>query len=117
VRYMLLITAAHGEDEDDEPGTALPPGEPCWAPWARHMDDIGVVLVDGARLGPVTGATTVRARGGQVLLSDGPFAETKEQIAGYQVIECADLDAAIEAAASHPIGRHGSVEVRPVLEG
>jgi hypothetical protein len=115
VRYMLLMTSFQDEDEDNEP--APPSDEPCWAPWARQMSEIGVVLIDGAQLLPVAAATTVRTRGDEVLLSDGPFAETKEQIAGYQVIECADLDAAIQAAASHPVARSGSVEVRPILEG
>ena len=62
---------------------------------------------------PVSTATTVRTSGDEVLVADGPFAETKEQILGYDVIECADLDDAIYAASRHPVARFGSVEVRP----
>jgi hypothetical protein len=52
-------------------------------------------------------------RGGDVLVADGPFAETKEQIAGFDIIECADLDEAIDVASRHPVARFGSIEVRP----
>jgi hypothetical protein len=55
----------------------------------------------------------VRLRSGETLVSDGPFAETKEQVAGYTVLECADLDQAIEIAARHPTGRIGTFELRP----
>jgi hypothetical protein len=61
----------------------------------------------------VSDATTVRVRDAEVLLSDGPFAESKEQIAGFDIIECADLDEAIEVAAKHPVAAFGSIEVRP----
>jgi hypothetical protein len=76
----------------------------------------GVILHDGAQLHRATAATTVRMREGEMLLSDGPFAETKEQIVGYNVIECPDLDMAIEAAARHPVASTGIIEVRPILE-
>ena len=58
-------------------------------------------------------AAIVQVRDGEVLVSDGPFAETKEQIGGYGVIECADLDAAVQIAAGHPLARTAKVEVRP----
>ena len=65
---------------------------------------------------PIRTATTVRNNGTEVLVADGPFAETKEQILGYDVIECADLDEAIYAASRHPVALSGGVvEVRPVL--
>jgi hypothetical protein len=67
----------------------------------------------GDRLRPVSDATTVRVRNDELLISDGPFAETKEQIGGFDVIECADLDEAIEVASKHPVARFGAVEVRP----
>lgn len=67
----------------------------------------------GEQLAPTDRATTVRVRDGNVLLTDGPFAETKEQILGFDVIECADLDEALEVAAKHPIARFGMIEVRP----
>jgi hypothetical protein len=56
---------------------------------------------------------TVRVRGGEVQLSEGPFAETKEQIGGFDLLECTDFDEAIEVAAKHPAARFGWVEVRP----
>ena len=65
---------------------------------------------------PAEDATTVRVREEEVLLSDGPFAETKEQIAGYDIIECENLDEAIEVASRHPVARFGSIEVRPLWE-
>ncbi len=67
----------------------------------------------GERLRPSRDATTVRVRNAEVLLADGPFAETKEQIAGFDIIECADLDQALDVAAKHPVARFGLIEVRP----
>jgi hypothetical protein len=66
-------------------------------------------------LAPTAAATTVRVRGGEVLISDGPFAETKELIVGFDLIECADLDEAIEVASKHPAASYGMIEVRPLL--
>jgi hypothetical protein len=74
------------------------------------------VLQGGERLRPTTDATTVRVRDGEVLTSDGPFAETKEQIGGYYMVDCKNLDEAIEVAARIPGARHGSIEVRPIWE-
>jgi hypothetical protein len=67
------------------------------------------------QLQPIATATTVRVRHGEQLVTDGPFAETKEQLGGYYLIECDTLDEAIETAARIPSARHGSVEVRPVV--
>ena len=77
---------------------------------ARHA------LQGGERLRPTSDATTVRVRNGEVLATDGPFAETKEQLAGYFVVDCKDLDEAIEVAAKIPGARDGSIEVRPIWE-
>jgi hypothetical protein len=74
------------------------------------------VRLQGSALGPVTDATTVRVREGEVLISDGPFAEAKEQIGGFDILECADLDEALEVASKHPVARYGSIEVRPFRE-
>jgi hypothetical protein len=71
------------------------------------------VLAGGDALHDPSAATTVRIRGERDLLTDGPFAETKEQIGGYDVVECTDLDAAIGVAAGHPLARTAMVEVRP----
>ena len=75
------------------------------------------VLRGGAELQPTSTATTVRVRSGEVLLTDGPFAETKEQLAGYYVIDCDSLDEAIELAAAIPGASHGTIEIRPQVEG
>jgi hypothetical protein len=123
MQYMLMMIA---EPDDDAAAAAAAvqqvPGadeadEPCWMPWAREVTARGVVLKDGARLRPATTATTVGTRDGEVLLSDGPFAETKEQIVGYNVIECANLDEAVDTASRHPVVSlfGGRVEIRPIL--
>ena len=72
------------------------------------------VFVGGEQLRPVVDATTVRVRGGETMVTDGPFAETKDVVGGFAVIDCADLDEAVEVAALHPYAARGSVEVRPV---
>ncbi|MEO7189563.1 MAG: YciI family protein [Vicinamibacterales bacterium] len=76
----------------------------------------GGVLVAAEALQPVASATTVRIRNGQLSVTDGPFAETKEQLAGFYLIEARDLNDAIQIAAKIPPAREGSVEVRPVRE-
>ena len=73
-------------------------------------------LVSVHRLRPTLSATTVKVREGCLVIADGPFAETKEQVAGFYMVECADLDEAIELAAQNPAARFGTIEVRPVLE-
>jgi hypothetical protein len=114
MQYMLLMCGTEDSEDSAPPG---PDEEPCWLPWAREMDARGVVRRGGGRLRSVSTATTVRTDGVEVLVADGPFAETKEQILGYDVIECADLDEAIYAASRHPVALNGGViEVRPVLE-
>jgi hypothetical protein len=102
MRYMLLICA----DESVQ----VTPEESSADTWLKEVQG---VRRDGSRLRSVADATTVRLRDGEVVVADGPFAETKEQIAGYDVIECGDLDEAIEVASKHPVARFGSVEVRP----
>ena len=73
-------------------------------------------LLGGEALQPVATATTVRVRNGKISTTDGPFAETKEQLGGYYMVEAKDLNEAIKIAAKIPGARHGSIEVRPVLE-
>ncbi len=77
------------------------------------MTERGALAATGG-LRPPAEAKTIRVRRRQLLLSDGPFAETKEQIAGFCVIECADLEEAIEAAARHPAAGYGTIEIRPL---
>src|SRR6266702_1060626 len=71
------------------------------------------VNLQGNYLQPSRNAATVRARDGELLVADGPFAETKEQIAGFDIIECADLQEALRVAGAHPTTRHGTIEIRP----
>ncbi len=84
--------------------------------WVDELEDRGILLPGGHELRPVSDARTVRIRSGEVLISDGPFAETKEQIAGFDVLECASLDEAVEVAGKHPIARYGAIDVRPFWE-
>jgi hypothetical protein len=81
----------------------------------KMVSDRGL-LQGGERLRPTSDATTVRVRNGEVLSTDGPFAETKEQLGGYFVVDCKDLDEAIEVAGKLPGARQGSIEVRPIWE-
>ena len=74
------------------------------------------LLVAAEALEPVDTATTVRVRGGKVFVTDGPFAETKEQLAGFYLVDARDLNDAIQIASKIPPAREGSVEVRPVRE-
>jgi hypothetical protein len=80
--------------------------------WLDDTVGSGVKL-QGSRLGPSREAATVRAGDGELLVTDGPFAETKEQIAGFDIIQCAGLKEAIQVAGRHPTLRHGTIEIRP----
>jgi hypothetical protein len=88
----------------------------------QKWDDYGKWLTDkgwirgGDALQPSAQATTVRVRKGETLSTDGPFAETKEQLGGYYEVECQNLDQAIEAASRIPSAPTGSIEVRPIME-
>jgi hypothetical protein len=114
MRYLLLIAAderAHAGDTAEE-ATAVTDE---YGVWMKEMTDRGL-LQGGERLRPVADATTVRVRNGEVLSTDGPFAETKEQLAGYFLVDCKDLDEAIEVASKIPGARYGGIEVRPIWE-
>lgn len=82
----------------------------------REMVERMGILRGGHRLRPTSAATTVRVREGKVLCTDGPFAETREQFGGLYLLDCRDLDQALELAAQIPTARRGSIEVRPVVE-
>src|SRR5215469_16496862 len=113
MRYMLI----HCVDNDVvERGHLDEQTERDLSGWLDEMSARGVRL-HGAELMPVATAKTVRMKSNEVLIADGPFAETKEQVAGYDVIDCADLDEALEIASKHPTARLGTIEVRPFLEG
>jgi hypothetical protein len=106
MEYMLFIIS-------DPAAPSYVPEEDNIEEWIGDLENRGVARV-GNRLRPVSDATTVTVRDGRTILTDGPFAETKEWIAGFDLIEVENLDDAIEIAARHPMARFGRVEVRPV---
>src|SRR5437879_8004394 len=115
MRYLLLICG------DEKADASMTPEEGATSSqrWAKYAADLGAAgkLQGGERLRPVHDATTVRQSNGRTLLSDGPFAETKEQLGGYFLIEATNLDEAVEWASKMPhLARGGSVEVRPIWE-
>jgi hypothetical protein len=111
MKYVLLIC----DDERVSPTNEELATDPAFHAYAAEVERRGAIL-GGARLRPVVAATTVRVRDGETLVSDGPFAETKDFVGGIDIIDCADLDAAIAIAARHPYASWGCVEVRPVWE-
>ena len=114
MRYLLLIAGdeyTRGEVSAEEDAATLNE----YGEWVKTMADRGV-LQGGERLRPTADATTVRVRSGETLSTDGPFIETKEQLGGYFLVDCKDLDEAIEVAAQLPGARTGCVEVRPIWE-
>ncbi len=112
MKYMLIHCIDESAERSRRPEDREQ-GAPSIESWLEEMDGRGVLL-HGGRLRYVSDATTVQVRSREVLVSDGPFAETKEQIAGYDVIDCADLDEAIEVASKHPTAWYGTIEVRPI---
>jgi hypothetical protein len=109
LRYLLVVTVDESVELSAEEQTRMGPATEDWVAKAEAK---GARLY-GSRLEPASTAQTVRVLDGQVIVVDGPFAETKEQIAGFDVLECADLDEAIDLAAKHPMARFGALEVRP----
>ena len=81
----------------------------------EEMDRRGV-RVTGSPVHPASEATTVRVRGGDLLITDGPYTETKEQIGGFDIIDCKDLDEAIEVASKHPMARYGMLDIRALYD-
>jgi hypothetical protein len=111
-QYMLLLYA----DQADPAEQAEREAEmPVWIEINESLREAGLLHATG-RLAPPDSATTVRIRGGETELTDGPFAVTKEMLGGYYVLECADLDEAIRQAERLPLARYGSVEVRPIVQ-
>ena len=82
-------------------------------PLGKEAEAAGVLLSNNG-LAPVADATTVRVRNGKTLITDGPFAETHEQLGGYYLLDCKDLDEAIRWAAKIPTAKYGSIEIRPL---
>ena len=107
MRYMLLIC-------HDSSFTARTMKRDS-AAWLEEMERRGVRKHDD-RLRPAAEAKTVSMRDGKLMVRDGPFVETKEEVAGYDVIECADIDEAIEIASKHAAAKFGMIEIRPVWQ-
>jgi hypothetical protein len=115
--YMLLLYTSE-VDEVEVDGVERQgrwADMPLWLEVTESLRDAGLLVANGP-LHPVDSATTVRVREGEIELTDGPFAVTKEILAGYYVLRCADLDEALHHAARMPVARHGSVEVRPIMD-
>jgi hypothetical protein len=115
VKYLLLIY------DDESTFEAIPPEQRAavYKEYGDLADDLGAsgVMLSGEELGPTSSATTVRIRSGDQMVTDGPFAETKEQLGGYFAVDVEDLDAAIAIAARIPGVRTGSIEIRPLVDG
>ncbi len=112
MKFLMLVAT----DPEPEPDLSVVPE---LEDWFAHVSGQGAWVM-GERLRPPEDAATVRVRAGQRLVTDGPFTESKEWLAGFDVLECDDLDAAIDIAARHPMAHRGRIEVRqfwPIDEG
>jgi len=114
MRYLLLICTNEEEDAKRTPAEEEANMGAYFA-YTNEVREAGV-YVGGEALQPIATATTVRVHDGKTLTTDGPFAETKEQMAGYYMVDVENLDEAIKWAAKIPCGAHGSIEVRPIME-
>ena len=114
MRYLLLIYNAPETWERTSPSDRQEITE-AYVAFTKEIADSGELL-GGEPLQGLETATTVRVRGGKTATTDGPFAETKEVLGGYYLVDCQDLDRAIELAARIPDAVTGSIEVRPILE-
>jgi hypothetical protein len=110
MRYLLLVCSDESDPATEDDAVIARYGQ-----FYTAMQQRGVLLT-GERLRPTTTATTVRLRDGKLVTTDGPFAETKEQIGGYFVVDCRDLAEATEVAAQLPAAAYGTIEVRPIWE-
>jgi len=108
MKYLMFVCTDTEPDHDTS-------NMPDIDDWVAANDSTGRRLL-GSELAPTSAATTVRVRNDELLISDGPFAETKEVIVGFDLLECADLDEAIEVAGAHPMARLGRIEIRPLVE-
>jgi hypothetical protein len=113
MQYLLLIYA----EESRDPARETPEGEAFMNEYWAFTEEVKQrkLMLGSNALQPVSTATTVRVRDGKTETTDGPFAETKEQLGGYYLLDCKDLDEAIECAAKIPSARLGSIEIRPVM--
>jgi hypothetical protein len=112
MRYLVLFRAADFADDYE-----LRPGErDALRRWCEDMAARGITLT-GKPLRPARESTTVQVQGGEVLRTDGPFAETKEVVGGYEVLDCASLEEAIDLVSRHPVAEYGCIEVREIWPG
>ncbi len=112
MKYMLLMYASDSfvpETPEEQQAVA----REVWFDLMKEMKTVGVLISQNG-LSPVTNATTVRVRKGKTLITDGPFAETHEQLGGFFLLDCKDLDEALRWAEKIPHAKYGSVEVRPL---
>jgi hypothetical protein len=110
MQYMLLLYNDDAPIDGDEQDILRRYGA-----FTQEVRDNGT-FVEGNRLQPASTSTTIRIRDGETLVTDGPFAETKEQLGGYYVLECENIDEALAYAAKIPAAEYGSIEVRPVWQ-
>jgi hypothetical protein len=113
MQYALLIYGDQSQAENASPEETKQVMDEWWK-YEAWLGEKGIKRA-GEALQPTTQATTVRVKDGETVTTDGPFAETKEQLGGFYLLECADLDEALEAAAKCPGSWFGTVEVRPVV--
>jgi hypothetical protein len=109
-QYMLLIHSPVAAPSADDPGMQIS----RWIEYGQSLREAGVLVADH-RLDRPEVATTVRVRDGETLITDGPFAETSEYLAGYYLLDCPELDTALAHAARVPNVHYASIEVRPIL--
>jgi hypothetical protein len=113
MRYLMMLCDVESQQlKPGDPGFEQRMGE--YIAFDEMVKTLGVWR-DSGKLHPSTAATTVRVRNGRATYMDGPFAETKEQCGGFYILECRDLDQALELAAKIPTASHGSAEVRPIM--
>jgi hypothetical protein len=114
MKYLLLVCwDAERMDAQTEPEPGSAPEEDEGFPWVDDLQERGIWLT-GDQLAPPRRARSVRVRDGKTIVTDGPFAETKEAVGGFDLIECGSLEEAVEIAASHPMAEAGTLEVRPL---
>jgi hypothetical protein len=114
MKYLLLVCwDGDRMNAQAEPDPTDAADEEEGFPWVDDLQARGVWLT-GDQLAPPRRARSVRVRDGKTLVTDGPFAETKEAIGGFDLLECGSLEEAVEIAATHPLAEIGTIEVRPL---
>jgi hypothetical protein len=113
MKFLLLVCwDAKKMDGQAEPSPTAAPNEDGF-PWLDDLQARGR-WITGDQLAPPRRARSVRVRNGKAMITEGPFAETKEAVGGFDIIECGSLEEAVEIAAGHPVARSGTIEVRPL---